>query len=148
MACLTCTGTCTCPAVIIPVGPQGSIGPTGLTGGVGPTGVQGPTGAIGPAGATPAKYAANFTVLSGGTVTSISKAAIISCNALLNTCASTPTDYDFNITIWWQTAGSQWREVTNNTSYITSITYDTSASTLQIINAAAAIGTFRVVISG
>ncbi len=80
------------------------------------------------------------------TVTTITKAAIISCNPLISTCASTPLDVDFHVSIWKNTGGSQWQLVTHDTTYVTSITYDTSANNVAIVWALS--GTYRVVITG
>lgn len=122
---------------------------------------NGAPGVDGTSGTTTTKYANTFVVVSnsnvvlrsngtqeiifGFTPISISKASIISCNPLINTCVSTPEDFDFVIEIWKQN-GSQWVNVTQNTSFISAIIYDTAGSILTITPAAA--GTYRVVIIG
>ena len=150
--CTTCgsAGTCSCSSIVIPQGPQGLTGATGATGAAGPIGPQGIQGPAGATGATPAKYANTFTVVAeaeGGVppATTITKAALISCNALIGTCVSTPTDADFIVNVW-QVSGSQYKEVTSNTAFITSIIYDTAGNTLTINWKIA--GTFRVIVFG
>jgi hypothetical protein len=151
MAC-NCVGTCSCGAVILPVGPIGPAGATGPIGPIGNTGPQGPQGPQGAAGATPAKYANTFTtVIPGGgdgitpSPIQISLGAITACNPLISTCVSTPTNADFNITIW-SISGSQHREVTSDAAFITSVIYDTAGNVLTIQPKSS--GTFRVVIFG
>jgi len=142
-------GNCSCSSVVIPIGPQGPAGPQGVAGANGIQGVQGLTGPQGAAGATPAKYANTFTYsgIGGGDAAPIiiNLAAIISCNALINTCVSTPTNADFIVTVWF-ISGSQYKEVTNNSSYISSIIYDTAANQLTITPSAN--GIYRIVVIG
>jgi len=152
MACSSCgNGTCGCGAVVLPIGPQGPAGPTGATGATGPQGIQGPVGTQGPAGVTPAKYANTFTIGFGGdgvtsTPITITKAAIIACNALIGCNAfHNLTDADFLVTVWYKT-GSQYREVTNVSTHITSIIWDDAGKILTI--QPAVNGDFRVVIIG
>lgn len=100
------------------------------------------------------KYANSFTITSftdpDGEVVinaiSIPKSAIIACNALMSTCVSTPTDYDFTVAIWYQSSASQFREISGDSNYISSIKYDTAGNTLVI--QPAVVGVFRVVIIG
>jgi hypothetical protein len=169
------SGSCGCSTVEIPFGPPGEDGADGTSvtvvaeaaganctyGGVKVTDgagnityvCTGAPGTNGTSGTTPEKYANNFTVTStvvmGITIYSpilITSAAIIACNPLMNTCVSTPTNFDFNITVWYSISGTQWQEVTSNTSYISQIIYDTSGDLLMILPKAT--GTYRVVIIG
>lgn len=149
MSCLTCgtSGSCGCSSVTIPVGPAGATGPTGGIGPVGPIGPQGLTGPIGPTGPSPAKYANTFEIINfmGTAVTTIAAAAITSCNPLITCSSFSGLGCDFAISIYLK-SGTQYRLVTENTTYVTSITYDTAASSLAINWATS--GTFRVVIFG
>lgn len=168
-------GSCGCASVTIPHGADGNDGADGvgvtvvaepagancLYGGVKITDGAGIvsyvcTGSPGADGnnATPiGKYANTFTVTSavvlGVTIYSpiiITGAVIATCNPLTSTCVSTPTNLDFNITIWYNTGGSQWLDVTSNTTYISQIIYDTAADLCTII--CYHTGSYRVVIVG
>jgi hypothetical protein len=148
MACNSCgNNICGCGAITLPTGPQGPTGATGPIGPAGPIGPTGSTGSQGNPGATPAKYANTFVVPAIDPLPPIiiNKAAIITCNPLINTCISIPQDFDFEISIWFQ-SGSQWREVSRNSSFISSIVYDTAANQLTITPANG--GVYRVVIFG
>ena len=147
-------GTCNCSSITIPIGPQGPSGPQGITGNTGLQGPQGLTGPQGIAGTTPAKYANTFIITTPRVVLgnpaipipiTISYAAIVSPNALISTSASTPEHLDFNTTVWFIN-NSQYREVTSDTSYITSIIFDTTSDILTI--QPAVTGEFRVIIFG
>lgn len=156
MSCTSCgaAGSCGCSSITIPVGPTGPTGATGAQGATGPQGIQGSTGIQGPAGPTPAKYALTHTVSIitdsvAGTAISIAKASIISCNPLLSTCASTPRDVDFTVTVWYDTGSSgtgPWNLVTHNTSFVKTIQYSESGNILNIFVLTA--GRYRVLIFG
>lgn len=172
MSCTTCgsAGSCGCSSVTIPTGQDGADGANGVSpevvaeaagancvyGGVKITDAAGNityvcNGAPGSNGAagTMAKYANTFIAppLTFPVPITIPLAAITSCNSLTPTCASTPQNFDFNISVWYQSASSQWVLVTNNSSYVDSITYDTTGSVLTILPAVA-FGQWRVIIIG
>lgn len=164
-----CIGTCGCSSVSIPQGIQGSPGTNGTSVTVAQTSTgvtitdgagnivlltNGTNGTNGSPGTSTAKYAVTITVPSATSTTNpyiytISNAAITSCNALLSTCASSPQNFDFNYTLWFQSSSNAWVDIKSNTAFaaaVQAITYNTSANqmTIQFV----VPGTYRIVIHG
>jgi len=154
MSC-NCVGSCNCASVTIPIGLTGPAGPTGLTGSQGIQGIAGPTGPAGATGSTPTKYAVTVTVPTGTSTSApynqqILIGAITSCNALINTCASTPSNLDFTFKVWAQFGSTTtWVDLgyySLTSTIISGVTFDTSANLLNI--AFIQTGTFRIVVFG
>lgn len=156
MACSTCdsAGSCGCSSVTIPVGPTGATGPAGPTGATGSAGPQGLQGPQGPTGATPAKYTNEFVIPNTDPLptTQISysvaagSSAITACNALITCSSYTAVGCDYMISIWLK-SGTQYKLVTENPIYVTSIIHETAGNDTLTINWASG-GTYQVVVFG